>query len=160
MCEFETKPIVLNAKSEMETMSGISYERMTEIATRVIDALFDDDKETAIEFLKGELDMQEHEAEYFGRKEELFPKTYKIVEVTFERKQKATIKVVMPENVDSWHCEDYIESQWNLEPDDDYDAEWELHDYDDVDYECTSEEIRRRYDDGEIWNYDDFDRED
>lgn len=141
-------------KSKEERDCGIPYARMSEIASKCIDGLLEDDEEQAIEYLKKECDLSRDEAEYFGCKDKLFKKLYKIVEVTFTRREKATVKVAIPQDEDSYNADDYVDCRYNLEPDsDDYD--WDYKDHDDWEEELTAEDIRERYD-GEIWNWETF----
>mgnify|MGYP006990150156 FL=1 len=41
-------------------------ERVTEIATKVIDGLLSDDKETALVYLRDEVELSEEECTFFG----------------------------------------------------------------------------------------------
>ena len=45
---------------------AIIRERLEEIATRALQALVEDDEETAEEFFETELELDEEEKEYFG----------------------------------------------------------------------------------------------
>ena len=45
---------------------AITRERLEEIATRALQVLVEDDKETAREFFEAELELDEEEMEYFG----------------------------------------------------------------------------------------------
>lgn len=49
----------------------MQYTRLEEIASKAIDGLLQDDKETACEYLASEIEMDSHEAEYFGLNTEL-----------------------------------------------------------------------------------------
>ena len=49
--------------------SHISYIRMSEIASKAIVGLFEDDSESAYEYLINEIEMDEIEMKYFGVKE-------------------------------------------------------------------------------------------
>lgn len=53
------------AKSQADE-GRISYNRMSEIATKAIDGLFEDDSESAYEYCKDEIEMTEEEMDYFG----------------------------------------------------------------------------------------------
>ena len=44
----------------------MQYPRLEEIASKAIDGLIEDDEETAYEYLAREIEMDSHEAEYFG----------------------------------------------------------------------------------------------
>ena len=49
----------------------MQYPRLEEIASKTIDGLIEDDEETAYEYLAREVEMDSHEAEYFGLNAEL-----------------------------------------------------------------------------------------
>lgn len=49
----------------------VQYYRLEEIAGKVIDGLIEDDEETAYEYFAREVEMDSHEAEYFGLNSEL-----------------------------------------------------------------------------------------
>lgn len=49
----------------------MQYPRLEEIATKAIDGLIEDDEETAYEYFANEIEMDSHEAEYFGLNTEL-----------------------------------------------------------------------------------------
>lgn len=49
----------------------MQYPRLEEIASKVIDGLVEDDEETAYEYFANEIEMDSHEAEYFGLNTEL-----------------------------------------------------------------------------------------
>lgn len=48
-----------------------NYYRLEEIAGKAIDGLVQDDKESAYEYFANEIEMDSHEAEYFGLNSEL-----------------------------------------------------------------------------------------
>ena len=48
-----------------------NYYRLCEIASKAIDGLIEDDEETAYEYFANEIEMDSHEADYFGLNEEL-----------------------------------------------------------------------------------------
>ena len=50
----------------MDEKQAIQFSRLEEIASKVIDGLIQDDEETAYEYFAGEVEMDSHEAEYFG----------------------------------------------------------------------------------------------
>lgn len=54
----------------------IQFFRLEEIASKAIDGLIQDDEETAYEYFANEIEMDSHEAEYFGIDTELL-KNYK-----------------------------------------------------------------------------------
>lgn len=49
----------------------MQYSRLEEIASKVIDGLVEDDEDTAYEYFANEIEMDSHEAEYFGLNAEL-----------------------------------------------------------------------------------------
>lgn len=49
----------------------IQHYRLEEIAGKAIDGLIQDDEETAYEYFANEIEMDSHEAEYFGLNKEL-----------------------------------------------------------------------------------------
>lgn len=48
-----------------------NYYRVCEIASKAIDGLVEDDEETAYEYFANEIEMDSHEADYFGLNKEL-----------------------------------------------------------------------------------------
>ena len=48
-----------------------NYYRLCEIASKAIDGLIEDDEETAYEYLAREIEIDSHEADYFGLNKEL-----------------------------------------------------------------------------------------
>lgn len=59
------------ARTKTETFKP-NYYRIDEIASKVIDGLIQDDEETAYEYLAREVEIDSHEADYFGLNKELF----------------------------------------------------------------------------------------
>lgn len=49
----------------------MQYPRLEEIASKAIDGLIENDEETAYEYFVNEIEMDSHEAEYFGLNPEL-----------------------------------------------------------------------------------------
>ncbi len=58
------------ARTKTETYHPNFY-RLCEIASKAIDGLIEDDEETAYEYFANEIEMDSHEAEYFGLNPEL-----------------------------------------------------------------------------------------
>ena len=56
-------------ENNMLSLDDFTKERLSEIATSVIWGLIEDDRENAIEYLKGDLDMSDEELKYFGVEE-------------------------------------------------------------------------------------------
>ena len=48
-----------------------NYYRLCEIASKAIDGLIEDDEETAYEYFANEIEIDSHEADYFGLNKEL-----------------------------------------------------------------------------------------
>lgn len=55
---------------QTEGKQAVRYYRLEEIASKAIDGLIEDDEETAYEYFVNEIEMDSHEAEYFGLKKE------------------------------------------------------------------------------------------
>ena len=49
----------------------MQYSRLEEIASKAVDGLVQDDEDSAYEYFANEIEMDSHEAEYFGLKAEL-----------------------------------------------------------------------------------------
>lgn len=133
----------------------ISYNRVMEFAKAFFNNMDIDDKQA--DYLKDEYNITEKEAEEFGIKDKLFPRKYKIVEVTFTRTQEAKVKVVMPDDEPTHNAEDYVEEMDNLEDCGDiYSYDWDCEDCS-VDEEGLSEsDVTYKYDFDELWNGCDF----
>lgn len=58
------------ARTRTETYHP-NFHRLCEIASKAIDGLIEDDEETAYEYLAREIEIDSHEAEYFGLDTEL-----------------------------------------------------------------------------------------
>ena len=52
-------------------VGNMQYPRLEEIASKAIDGLVEDDEESAYEYFANEIEMDSHEAEYFGLNAEL-----------------------------------------------------------------------------------------
>lgn len=138
---------------------GISYKRLDTFAKTLIIELREciNDDEEFIDILKG-IDITENEAEYFDIKDIIFPKLYKIVNVTLRRTQYATVAVVMPDDEDVWSADEYIENKEYIEDMPDLDADdWEYDDYGIEKEGMTKEEFCKNYTSDEVWNADDID---
>lgn len=132
----------------------ILYDRLSEIATLLKDGLIDDDKESAIEYMRDTIEMSDAEAEYFGVKEMINPTTYKVVKVTMSRVVKTKIKVLMPDNEPAYNVDDYIENMSYLDDETIDDADdWEVYDTDIMDEGLTLDAVDRMYVSNEdLWN--------
>lgn len=131
-----------------------TYDRLIELIREILAIVpIEDISET----LKNSLNMTEEEAEFFGVKDKLFKRKYKIVDVTFRREQEITVKVVMPEDEDDYNAENYVENQdylddcADIESDDWYCDGYELY-QGDMDEDEADDFIGRH----EVWNGDDF----
>ena len=139
--------------------SKISFERLTDLAKAFMAELRDyvDDDEEFADVLKS-ANITEDEAEFFNVKDIVFPKLFKIVNVTLKREQYVTIKVVMPKDEDVWGADDYIENKDYLEDDPDIESEeWEFDDYGIEVDEINKDEFKSRYGNVTVWNADDID---
>ena len=58
------------ARTKTETYHP-NFHRLCEIASKAIDGLIEDDEESAYEYFANEIEMDSHEAEYFGLNTEL-----------------------------------------------------------------------------------------
>ena len=143
--------------------SQISFDRAKELAKLFFDELhdiYDSDGVNSDERLREYLihnNITEDESEFFGVKDIMFQKKYKVVDVTFERKQRVTVKVVMPDDEDECNAEDYVENPNYLEDDPSIENDdWE-YDYCSIDRnDLSAEDYERIYDRDEIWNDCDF----
>ena len=139
--------------------SKISFERLTDLAKVFMAELrgyVDDDEEFA-DVLKS-ANITEDEAEFFGVKDIVFPKLYKVVNVTLKREQYVTIAVVMPDDEDVWSADEYIENKEYIDDTEDIESEdWEFDDYGIEEAGITKEEFKKCYTNGVVWNADDID---
>ena len=140
--------------------SEISFDRAKELSKKFLDYIRDINADIEEEYMKDfkeDYKITEDEAEFFGIKDVLFPKKYKIVDVTLVRQQTVTVKVVMPQDVDDSDATYYVENRNDL--DDCYDIEnedWEVDDYQIEREDLTKDDCHDMYDSDEIWNDDDF----
>ena len=137
----------------------ISYDRMTDLAKAFLVQLRDyvDNDEEFADVLKGE-DITENEAEFFNVKDIVFPKLFKIVNVTLKREQYLTVKVVMPEDEDVCNADDYIENKYYLDDDPDIESEeWEWDDYGIEEDKISKDEFKSKYYNETVWNACDID---
>ena len=132
----------------------ISYDRVMEFARAFFNNMDIDDEQA--EILKDEYHITETEAEEFGIKDKLFARKYKVVEATFVRTQRVTIKTIMPEEEDEDCVDNYIENQDYLDDYADDCDDWELDDYSVVESDMSENEVENRYDFNDLWNSCDF----
>lgn len=137
--------------------SEISFDRAVELSKAFLKEIRSEaDEEDVREFLTAN-NLTEDEAELFGVKNMLFPKKYKVVEVTFTRQQHITVKVVMPNDESDYCAEDYVENRDYF--DDSYDVDnddWEADGYETIEEDLTKEDYHNNYDSDDIWNHSDF----
>lgn len=76
-----------------EEVKPISWDRLSELATKFKDGLEQDDKEEALKYFTEECEMTDEELKYFGIEK---PKKYKIVRV----EARCTFEMLLPEDVD------------------------------------------------------------
>lgn len=152
--EDQLKAAILNLYGIKE--HKISYERMEAFARDFLGQLDLDDDLAG--YLRENMNMTEAEANYFGIKDQVFPKKFKIVECRMVRRQEVKIKVVIPNDEDEYCVDDYIENESYLEDDCNLETEdWEVDSYSvDVD-DLSEDDIKNNYDSDDIWNYEDFD---
>ena len=139
--------------------TSISFERLETFAKGFLKELIENenDGDYITDMLKS-FDITEDEAEFFDVKDIVFPKLYKIVNVTFRRTQYATVAVVMPDDEDVWSADEYVENKEYLDDLPDMDADdWEYDDYGIEREGMTKEEFNARYSNDEVWNADDID---
>lgn len=143
--------------------SEISFDRAKELAKTFFNELhdiYDSEGDNSNERLREYLmhnNITEDEAEFFGVKDLMFQKKYKVVDVTFERIQRVIVKVVMPDDEDECNAEDYVENRDYLD-DTPYveNNDWEC-DYYSIDRnDLSAEDYERMYDRDDIWNDCDF----
>ena len=144
---------------DMDDKREIPYNRMTELAKGFLNEIIDNDGDG--DYLKDMLEsfkITEDEAEFFNVKDIVFPKLFKIVNVTLKREQYVTVKVVMPEDEDVWSADDYIENKDYLDDDPDIESEeWEFGDYGIEVDEISKDEFKSRYNNDTVWNAVDID---
>lgn len=137
----------------------ISFERLVELTKAVIAELEDyvADDEDFVDIFNN-IKITEDEADVLNIKDKVFPRLFKIVNVTFKREQYVTVKVVMPDDEDVWSAEEYVENRDYLEDDPDIESEdWEFDDYGIEEEKISKEYFKSRYDNDTVWNADDID---
>ena len=142
-----------------EDKREISYDRMTDLAKAFLTQLreYVDDNEELRDVLIGE-GMTESEADFFGIRDIVFPKLFKVINATLKREQYVTIQVVIPNDESEWSADDYIENKDYLEDAADIESEeWELDDYGVEEDDITKDEFKSKYDADTVWNADDID---
>lgn len=136
--------------------SAISFDRAVELSKIFLKELRDGaDDEDVREFLTAN-NLTEDEAELFGVKDMLFPKKYKVVEVTFEQTRHVTVKVVMPDDEDTYSAEYYVDNKYDLSDSDDIEEDdWEVENCSVDSSDLTKEEYHDMYSD-DVWNDENF----
>ena len=144
-----------------ESKPAIPYERLEELAKEFVtlfmeaeDRMLADD---TINYLKDNVKVTKNEAELLGIVDELYPKKYDIVEVTLERVQRAKLKAVVPAGIypGVYDIEDYIQGYDYIDAEEEDD--WDITDVDTVKEDLDKEDVRDRYSEEEIWNYETLD---
>ena len=136
--------------------SEISFDRAVELSKTFLKELRNGAcDEDVKEFLTAN-NLTEDEAELFGVKDMLFPKKYKVVEVTFEQTRRVTVKVVMPDDEDTYSAEYYIDNKYDLSDSDDIEEDdWEVESCSVDSSDLTKEEYHDMYSD-DVWNDENF----
>ena len=137
----------------------ISYDRMSELAKMFLiqlrEYIDDDDEFRDVLINEG---ITETDADFFDIRDMVFPPLYKVINATFKREQFVTIQVVMPNDVNEWNADEYVENTEYLEDSADLESEeWELDDYGVEEEDLTKEEFNSRYSSDTVWNADDID---
>lgn len=137
--------------------SAISFDRAVELSKAFLKEIRSEaDEEDVKEFLAAN-NLTEDEAELFGVKDMLFPKKYKVVEVTFEQTRHVTVKVVMPDDEDTYSAEYYVDNKYDLSDSDDIEEDdWEVENCSVDSSDLTKEDYHDMYCSDEIWNDENF----
>jgi len=137
----------------------ISYDRMSELAKIFLIQLreyVDDDDEFRDLLINA--GITETDADFFNISDVVFPPLYKVINATFKREQFVTIQVVIPNDVNEWNADEYVENTEYFEDSADLESEeWELDDYGVEEEDLTKEEFNSRYSSDTVWNADDID---
>ena len=134
-----------------ETKSRL--DRMTNIVNKMINELIEYvDEEELPTIFKERIRLTEEEIEMFDIWDLVYPKMFKIVEVTLCREQRATIKVVMPEDADKFDVMDYINGSLD-DIDLDDDGKWDVDFVDIYADNLMKDDVIERYK-NQLWNYD------
>lgn len=118
----------------------------------------------AVAKLIKELDVREDARgfipEEFWEDLEIADKKYKVVRAKVSRMVYAEVLVAIPEDGDSCDVEDALNISWsNSDALTDYvsdEDDWEYEDYYEVTNSLTGSEVKERYDQDELWNYEDL----
>ena len=137
----------------------ISYDRMSELAKIFLIQLreyVDDDDEFRDLLINA--GITETDTDFFNISDVVFPPLYKVINATFKREQFVTIQVVIPNDVNEWNADEYVENTEYFEDSADLESEeWELDDYGVEEENLTKEEFNSRYSSDTVWNADDID---
>ena len=139
----------------------IPYERMEELAKEFVTLYMEAEdggvSDDTINYLKGNVKVTKNEADILGIADVLYPKTYDIVEVTIERTQKTTFKAVVPAGTDPnvYDIEDYVSGYDYAEAEDE--GDWEITEVYTDKQDLDKEEVKDRYSEETLWNYEDLD---
>lgn len=124
------------------------YDNLTNAVAKLIKVL--DAKEDAREFIPKE----------FWEDLEIADKKYKVVRAKVSRMVYAEVLVAIPEDGESYDVEDALDISWsNSDALADYvsdEDDWEYEDYYEVTNSLTESEVKERYGQDELWNYEDL----
>ena len=123
------------------------YDRIKEIAEEVIKTCVDEDDKDTINYLKNVAGITEKEAKILDVYDLLYPKFYKVVEVTLTREQRVTISVAMPEDedTDDYTIENHIHF-YDLEDEDELDNDdWEIVRTNEINRGLSAEDVEIGY---------------
>ena len=145
-----------------ETNPPIPYERTMKLAKEFVELYLEENDDDGVvdgdvvDYLINNLEITKAEAEVLGIADVLYPKKYDIVEVTLERTQKTVLKVVVPSGIDTtYDIEDYMDGYDYIEAEDE--GDWEIYDAEVYRDNLDKEEVKERYSEEEIWNYETLD---
>lgn len=136
--------------------SEISFDRAVELSKAFLKELRNGACDEDVKEFLTTNNLTEDEAELFGVKDMLFPKKYKVVEVTFEQTRHVTVKVVMPDDEDTYSAEYYVDNKYDLSDSDDIEEDdWEVESCSVERRDLTKEDYYDMYSD-DVWNDENF----
>ena len=128
-----------------------TYDRIKEIAEKTIGYIKDNLCEDDIKDYLEDAELSEKEAEYFGVKNILYPRNFKIVEVELKREQKLTLTVAVPEEDEYYDIEDYILEYDYLDADDE--GDWCVDETSELCCTKSLDDVLTEYDSDDLYNY-------
>ena len=146
-----------------ESNPPIPYERTMKLAKEFAELYLEENDDDGVidgdvvDYLINNLEITKTEAEVLGIADKLYPKKYDIVEVIMERTQRAKLWAVVPAgtNPGIYDVDEYIRGYDYIEAEDEDD--WEITDVDTVKEDLDKEDVKERYSEEEIWNYETLD---